>query len=215
MGDMNFNLLEKSKSQVLRDYMNLYGLTNLITTPTFTSQHGSSLIDVAITNSKLNFIASEVIDIGVSDGHSMITVISRKTMPKLMPKDVTYRSYKTFNTDSFRNDFSMLPLSICDIFDDPSDALWAQETLIRDILDEHAPLKSKRIRPNEPPYMNKSLKKAIMNKARLLRRFKKTRTTKAWNHYKIQRNLTTSIRRRSVRKCLTDRCEGGPKNASF
>ena len=67
----------------------------------------------------------------------------------------------------------LLSISVRFIFDDPSDMLWAQECLTREVFDEHAPLKSKTVRASEPPYMNKTLKKAIMNKVRLQHRFKK------------------------------------------
>ena len=57
----------------------------------------------------------------------------------------------------------MIPFLVTEIFDDPSDSLWAQETLIREVLDEHAPLKTKKVRPQEPPFIHKHLKKQIMN----------------------------------------------------
>lgn len=50
LGDLNFDLNVESKSKPLKDIMSLYDLTNMINTTTFTSRHGSSLIDVALTN---------------------------------------------------------------------------------------------------------------------------------------------------------------------
>jgi hypothetical protein len=83
------------------------------------------------------------------------------------------------------------------------------------VLDDHAPLKTKKVRASEPPFMNMTLKRAILNKTRLRRRFNKTKTDKAWKLYCVQRNKTTSIRRASIRKYFQERCEGGPKNADF
>ena len=50
------------------------------------------------------------------------------------------------------------------LVDDLSDMLWAQETLLREVLDEHTPLKSKRVWSKEPAFMNETLKKSKYNK---------------------------------------------------
>ena len=140
---------------------------NLINVPTFVSHRGSSLIDVALSTNPNNFQGSEVINIGSSDGHSMITVVAKTHLPKLPPKTVTYRSFRTFQKDKYRSDLQQIPFSVCEAFDDPSDALWAQNILIRDVLDQHAPLKTKTVWPFQHPFMNNILRKSIMTKARL------------------------------------------------
>ena len=49
LGDLNYNLMDPAKSKPLADLMDNFSLENLIHETTFTSQHGSSLIDVALT----------------------------------------------------------------------------------------------------------------------------------------------------------------------
>ena len=51
MGDLNFDLINKDKSKALRDLMDLFDLESIIEEPTYVSRHGSSMIDVALTNS--------------------------------------------------------------------------------------------------------------------------------------------------------------------
>ena len=46
IGDLNFDLLDRTKSETLRDVCDIYGLDQLIKEPTNTTIHGSSLIDV-------------------------------------------------------------------------------------------------------------------------------------------------------------------------
>ena len=145
----------------------------------------------------------------------MIMVSTRKTKPKLAPKTVIYRSYKTFDQNKYRDDISMIPFSVCDSFEDPNDSLWAQQTLISDVLDDHAPLKKKKVRANQPAFMNNRLRKSIMNKTRLLRVYKRYPTPVNWERFRKQRNVTTSIRRNSIRQYFVERCGDGPKGEHF
>ena len=128
---------------------------------------------------------------------------------------MTYRSFRTFQKDKYRSDLQQIPFSVCEAFDDPSDALWAQNILIRDVLDQHAPLKTKTVRPFQPPFMNNILRKSIMNKARLRNRYKRTKSPIAWEQYRQQRNKTTKLRRKSIRQYFEERCTGGPKDGNF
>ena len=215
LGDLNYDLLDYKKSKPLVDLMDLYSLDNLVKEPTFTSRNGSSLIDIAITTNTNLFTGCEVIDIGSSDGHSMVAAVAKAYAIKFPPKTVTYRSYKTFNTQAYRKDMSMVPFSLCQVFDDPSDSLWAQSLLIREVLDQHAPLKQKKVRPTQPAYMNAKLRKNIFRKTQLHNKYKRSRTPTNWENYRLQRNKTTQIRRSSIKQYFLERCSDGPKNEHF
>lgn len=175
----------------------------------------SSLIDIGLTNVPNMFSPSVTMDTGSSDGHLMIINATKSKLPKPQPRTITYRSYKNFIEADYVRAISMIPFSVTEIFDDPSDSLWAQETLIRDVLDEHAPLKSKKVRAREPPFLHKKLKKEIMNKARLRHRLGSKPSHKSWEAYRAQRNKTTGVRRWSVKQYFKERCGGGAKNADF
>ena len=215
MGDLNCDMLDTNKSRVLKDLMDLYDLHNLINKPTFLHQSGASLIDVALTPNNRLFCDSIVIDIPCSDGHSMIVATIRMYMPKPKPMTITYRSFKTFNPELFKKDLGFVPFDICDTFDDPSDALWAQNKLLVEVLNEHAPIKSQTVRANKPAFMNRSLRKSIMDKTRLRNRFRRTHLKSDWEKYKAQRNKTTKIRRESIRNYFKERCQDGPRNKHF
>ena len=45
-------------------------------------------------------------------------------------------------------DLSFVPFHIADIFDDINDEYWVYETLFKDVINEHAPLKTRRIKHN-------------------------------------------------------------------
>ena len=213
IGDMNYDFMVAAKRRPLANIMEQFSLSNMIKTPTFTSAHGSSLLDVALTNSPNKFLSSHVIDIGISDGHSVIAIPLRTHLPHLPPRDIIYRSFKTFNAERYAVDVASIPFSVAEVFDDPDDMLWAQSLLLKEVLDDHAPMKKKRIRSTQPPFMNTTLRKAIYRKTNLHNRFLKGKCS--WEEYRRQRNHVTNFRRKSVRIYFQERCEGGPKNSNF
>ena len=101
------------------------------------------------------------------------------------------------------------------IFDDPDDVNWAYTRMITDVIDRHAPLKRKRRRAEEAPYMNSTYRKAIRLKTKLRSEFFKMKTPTNWELYRKQRNLCTSMRRQAVKTYFLERCERGPKNTDF
>ena len=56
------------------------------------------------------------------------------------------------------------------------------------VLNKHAPLKTKYIRANNSPFMNKMLATAIMVRSRLRNNFLKLKTEESREAYKKQRN---------------------------
>ena len=74
-----------------------------------------------------------------------------------------------------------------------------------DVLDLHAPIKSKTITKISPPFMNGILRKAIYKKCMLRNKYNKNKSSQNWSAYKLQRNLVTSLRRQSIRNYFQER----------
>ncbi len=53
---------------------------------------------------------------------------------------IKYGSYKNFNKETFLEDLNTTPWLICDIFDNPNDALDCWRYLFMEVVDRHAPL---------------------------------------------------------------------------
>ncbi len=66
-----------------------------------------------------------------------------------------------FNEVAFKQDVEAFPFQICEIFDDPEDSYCELDYLYGKVVDEHAHIKEKTLRPKGMPYMNKELRKAI------------------------------------------------------
>ena len=171
-------------------YKGSWTFTPLQTYATFTSQHGQSLIDVSLTNVPSKVRQSGTLDIGCSDGHSLIYSTAYSTKPTFPARTINFRSYKTYDTSRFQEDLWSAPFSVTNIFNDPDDQQWAFQYLLKEVIEDHAPLKSKRVRARDAPFMNRELRKAAQNKTRLENCFKRYPTNKNWERYRIQRNST-------------------------
>ena len=71
----------------------------------------------------------------------------------------TYRTYKNLKCDAFMRDVDQILFSVCNIFDDVDDSYWAFNKLLREIVDEHVPIKGRRIRKHAAPFLNAEYRK--------------------------------------------------------
>ena len=85
-----------------------------------------------------------------------------------MPKVVNNRSYKTSNENKFRHDLDQILIK-GDIYK-PKDPYNKLTNIFYNTLEKNAPLKSKTVRENQTPFMNKELSNTIMEKSRLRNR---------------------------------------------
>ena len=111
-----------------------------------------------IFNSKKEFVG----DLQISDYNFQIYVY------KTASKTIKYRSYKTFNKHNFVHelDQKIIEGDIC-----KTDHSYSKLTeIFSEVLGKHAPTKSKNIRGNQAPLMNKELCKIIINKSRIIKK---------------------------------------------
>ena len=120
-----------------------------------------------------------------------ITVLKTK-FEKSKPKTVLYRDYKKFNEIDFRNDLTKF-LSLCISYD-------SFEKIFMEVLELHAPLKTKLLRANEAPYMTKALKKAIMKRTELESKYYRTKCNLDKSIYKKQKNYVSRLYKNEIKK---------------
>ena len=77
---------------------------------------------------------------------------------------------------------------------------------IQKVLNRHAPLKSRIIRGNQAPFMNKELSKAIVKRSQLKTKYNKTKQEADRNAYKKQRNICVKLRRKAVKQYFVNKC---------
>ena len=112
----NFILIGDFDSEMHEDAMNVfcttYNFKNLVKEPTcFKNANNPSCIDLILTNKPSFFQNTSVLETGISDFHKLTLTIMKSSFVKQEPKIFTYRNYKKFSNENFRNDFRRISKS--------------------------------------------------------------------------------------------------------
>ena len=155
----DFNL--EPTNPVLSNFLELNCMTNIVKSKTcWKSSHGSC-IDLICTNSSTFFQHTGVVETGLSDHHLLVYSMLKTKYEKLPPKTIRYRDYKNFNSDIF-----LYELNYC-FLHNTLHSYKEFENIFSNILQRHAPLKTKYVRANNKPHISKNLRKAIMKRSYL------------------------------------------------
>ena len=138
---------------------------------------------------------SQTIQTGISDFHKMTLTQMKLRYNKLPPKTIIYKDYKSFNKDAFEEE---LNFALQAANTQPAHATFL--SIFSCTLDKHAPVKKRKVRGNQEPFMNKALRKAIIRRSNLLNKFVNNITTKNWESYRKQRNKCVKIRSNARRE---------------
>ena len=109
-------------------------------------------------------------------------------------KIVSMRNYAALNEESFKEDLENAPWHVMEIFDSIHDKYHYWSGLLSYIIDEHVPIKRKRVRTKDVPYMTKKWKDAIRVKRKAAKQFAKEKTTENWEIKRRTRNKATKER---------------------
>ena len=104
----NFNFLDDfnagMKHSALKDFCNLYSLTGLINRRTcWKNPSKPTCIGLILKNLPNFFQNTNVIQTGLSDFHKRVVIILNTSFCKPKPKITSYRTYKNFSNDIFRD----------------------------------------------------------------------------------------------------------------
>ena len=91
--------------------------------------------------------------------HDLVYGVLRHKINHNKPKVITFRSYKKFDPEHYKQLLSSAPWHVGQLFDDVDDQAYAWNVLMNDILDEVAPVK--KMREKDVPYMTSHWKSAI------------------------------------------------------
>ena len=174
----------------LSNICDIFDLENLIKEKTCFKKLGGSSIDVFLTNHKHCFQGTKVIETGLSDHHCLIISSLKARFQKIPPKKLVYRDKKNFNEESYLNDLKQLDFdSICS----SDNAYSSLSNKVSEIINKHAPLKTKILRGNNAPFMTKELRKAIMNRSRYTNKYNKWRSRENFLKLEESRNIVKKL----------------------
>ena len=125
----------------LDEFCQTYNLGNIINKPTcFKNTKNPSRIELVLTNKPESFLKAKTVETGLSDFHKIVVSVLKTSFKKQRPNIVTYRDYKRFDNEKFRNSlityFSTGKFSFAN-------------------LRQNGTNKQKHIRGNQSPFMNK------------------------------------------------------------
>ena len=187
LGDFNSEMSEDA----MKDFCDTYCLSNMIKEPTcFKNILNPSSIDLILTNRSRMFQNSIAIE--TSDHHILTITVMRSLFKKQAPIIISYRDYKHFNHDLFRN------VLWRDLYNWNSGKInydTFEEIIIR-LLKHHAPLKERFVRANNSPFMNKTLSKDVMTRSRLRNKFIRNPIHGNKVNYTRYRNYCTGLFRK-------------------
>ena len=210
VSDLNCDLSDPDKHDKqgsgLLELLEVYNMSNMIKQPTRVTTSSSSLIDVNLTTSPHLFSMSGVFDLDLSD-HKLVYTIMRAHCMRDGRRFVIKRRFKNYVSESFCEDVSRVPFHVASVFDD---ICWAWTKLLSDVVeDRHAPIKRSKVRRKHVPCMSPELLDAIRLRNKLKENFSKTNDPADGKKYRIQRNLTTSLRRKIIANYLQDKANNG------
>ena len=188
-GDMNIDIIAGTdRYNLLSELCATYNLKNLVKGVTCNKSVEGSSIDVLLTNKPGSFFHSCITETGLSDHHSMISTFFRCHYEKLPPKYFVYRDRKNFDEENFKNDISNIPISELNRFDDH---FTGYETLFKCIVDRHCPIKTRKVRGNDKPFMSKELSNAMKKRSKVINKYNKF---KSRDNYIEKQNIMRKCR---------------------
>ena len=188
-GDFN----AQEDETVISNFIHQNNLKNIVKEkPCFKNPQNPTCIDLFLNNFPNSFQNTSAFSTRLPDFHKMIVTVLKTTFSKSKPIEMFYRCYKTYDHENFRKD---LRNALTDVSN------YAEfETAYMNTLNKHAPYKKKTVRPNQAPYMTKTLRKAIMRRSALQNKLYKDNTLENDNAYRKQRNFCSKLYKKVRRK---------------
>ena len=163
LGDINRDLLNDQIKKVWTDYIEPFGLTQLVSEATRVTPDSSTLIDHIYSNCPENVTSINVPKIGLSDHFPVFFTRKMHVQPaKRAHYTITYRSFKNFDENKFHADLQAVPWDLIHLFDDTDDVLEVWNDLFLEVVDKNIPLKQHRVKNiNQPQWLTPDILDAM------------------------------------------------------
>ena len=160
-----------------------------------------------LTNKPKSFCKTCTIEIGLNGCHKIIVTFLRASFKRIPSKNIVYGDYKHFNKNNFLHELD-LEMNKGKFYNSAS-PYNDFSNLFKEITDKHVPIKQKKVRGNNAPFMAKEHGKAIMDRLRLRNKYLKYPYRENFVNMKKMKNKCNSICRKSKIKYLKRSTEKG------
>ena len=200
LGDFNVNYLQKDNphTKQLTQFEVLTGLKQIVNKPT----RMGNCIDLIFSNST-DIANSGVVDVNLSD-HDLIFATKKKTTPKREHIDFLGRSYRNYDANVFKNKLSTFDWYDYWLLDDPSLCWGYLLAQIQKEIDTMCPLKKRRVRNTNEPWLNNEILEAIFDKDQAWKQAKRSGLDGDLHRAKRLRNDVKDMIRRAKRNYVQD-----------
>lgn len=197
MGDWNVDHSKKKNhlSRKLDDFSMRYSLDQIVSKPTRVTEYSNSTIDLILVNNKHKIVQCDILQSSISD-HSPVFCVIKGGVKKLPAKIFEYRSFKNFEKGAFLRDLNTVPWSIIESAEDVDDAVTLWEQLFKGIADQHAPVKIKRAKVNQTPWLTTKLLEVRRDRDYHRRKARASQSKYHWHMYRKLRNYANTEERR-------------------
>lgn len=194
LGDLNCDMVATrydNHTNKLISIADVYGLQQLITEPTRVTPTSATLIDLIYTNCPDKITCSGVRHISISD-HCMVFAYRKLSGNGISNghNTITYRNFRKFNRDNFRNDIASQSWDELYNSNNPNpNEMWLLwKGIFLSIVDKHAPLRNMRVRARSSPWITAELKKLMHDRDILKIKVSKSNDPNEWAHFRKRRN---------------------------
>ena len=126
--------------------------------------------------------SSGVLDLTISD-HYLVYVVLNIKAPKRTPNYINTRSFKKYRAEQFSNDIAHIPWDTVDLMASVDGKLDAFNDLFLTCLDNHAPIRTVKLKRLQNPCITSEIKKLIKTRNRLHRRAQKSGSQEDWQAF--------------------------------
>ena len=217
LGDFNIDFLCAKKVQkhsllkTMRN-LNMSQLVHKITRPV-----SKTCLDHIWSSHPERLHSVRVMSSGISD--HLPVIVTRKFIKcpknnKDQHRTITYRDIKGLNKEQFVSSLHEAPWDCAFVFEDTNDVVDAWYNVFNDIIDEHLPLKQKRVkRKIQPKWFNTEILKGIKARDKLLNKARKSQTERDWNAFKRAKNTVTQLIRSTKQSYFKDKVTENKNNS--
>ena len=215
LGDLNVNCLnnDATNRNLINHLEDLYCFKQLVNEPTRVTPTGASLIDVILSTKPDFHIATEVIQISMSDHYCIQTTLKPPKIKNKDHKTILFRNYKNFDPECFVNDvIQSMPQ---DTRNDDLEGMW--DTFKINFLrlsNKHAPLTTRRLKDRFNPWITHEIVEMMYERDHVKRKAVKHKCQTTWDQYRqLRNNVTSMIRKAKVQYLIQEgkACQGNPK----
>ena len=117
------------------------------------------MLEVIFVNKSATFYNTLNVLNSVSEFYSMVTTMMRFRVPYKHDEYIQYRSFKNDNKINYTSSIENSQITKCKNVENANHAWKLFSDCLKDVIEDHAPYKTKKVRPDEPPFMNTRLRK--------------------------------------------------------